>query len=181
MPSEVLGARYAEALLGALDDPASMEEVRDELLAVATSLEDSQQFRTFLEGPNVRDEDKHAIVRKVFEGKVSQITLDFLKLLIDKHRVDHLGEAARQFQKLVEERRNQLRVRITTAIPLPVDVEDRLKRALDVSTGKDCVLEKRVDASIVGGVVAILGERVIDGSIQTALGDLRKDLLATPL
>jgi len=181
VPSEVLGARYAEALLGALDDMASMEEVRDELRAVATAVEDSKQFRTFLEGPNVGDDDKHDIVRKVFGDKVSQITLDFLKLLIDKHRVDHLGEAARQFQRLVEERRNQLRVQVTTAIPLPVDVEDRLKRALDATTGKDCVLEKRVDASILGGVIAILGERVIDGSIRTALGDLRKDLLATPL
>ena len=58
---------------------------------------------------------------------------------------------------------------------------DRLKRALDASLGKDCILETTVDSRVIGGVVAVVGDRVIDGSLRTALDDLRKDLVATPL
>jgi F-type H+-transporting ATPase subunit delta len=60
-------------------------------------------------------------------------------------------------------------------------MQDRLKRALDVSTGKDCILEPRVDPRIIGGVVAVLGDRVIDGSLRSSLDELRKDLMSAPL
>lgn len=177
MPSEVLGGRYADALLRAIGDTTMLEEISEELRAMARVVETNAQFRAFLEGPNVPTDKKHALVAKAFKGKVHQIVMDFVALLLDKHRIDHLGEAAKQFQRLVEERRNQLRVNITTAFTLPVDMADRLKRALDQVTGKDCILESKVDPGVIGGVVAIIGDRVIDGSVRTSLADMRKELL----
>ena len=56
-----------------------------------------------------------------------------------------------------------------------------VKRALDASLGKDCILETTVDSRIIGGVVAVVGDRVVDGSLRTALDDLGKDLIGTPL
>ena len=82
---------------------------------------------------------------------------------------------------MVEARRNQLRVQITTAFTMQEDMVDRLKRALDASVGLDCILEQRVDVNIIGGVVAILGDRVIDGSLRTSLDEMRKHLMAASL
>ena len=72
-------------------------------------------------------------------------------------------------------------MQVTTAVDLGADVMDRLKRALDTSLGKDCILETTVDNRIIGGVVAVVENQVIDGSLRTALDELGKDLIATPL
>ena len=181
MADRVVASRYAEALLETVTEPGQLETVHENLSAVAGVVEDNPQLKAFLEGPSIKEEDKHAIVEKIFGDKVDPTTRDFLRLLLDKHRIDHLAEVAKEFQRLVEERRGQVRVRITTAIPLPPDMADRLKRALDVSLGLDCILEPRVDRRVVGGVVAVLGDRVIDGSVRSAFDEMRKELLGAPL
>jgi len=177
----VAARRAAEALLASIADPGQLETVHENVSAVAGVVSDNLRLKTFLEGPSIAEADKHAIVEKVFGDKVDPTTRDFLRLLLDKHRIDHLADIAQEFQRLVEERRGQVRVRVTTAIPLPPDMADRLKRALDVSLGLDCILEPRVDARVVGGVVAVVGDRVIDGSIRTAFDEMRKELMGAPL
>ena len=181
MAKQVVATRYAEALIDAIVDPGQLETVHENLSAVAGVVEDNAQLKAFLEGPSISEADKHALVAKVFADKVDPTTRDFLRLLLDKHRIDHLAEVAEEFQRLVEEKRGQVRVQITTAIPLAPDTSDRLKRALDSSLGVDCILEPRVDARVIGGVVAVVGDRVIDGSVRTALEDMRKELLGAPL
>ena len=181
MADQVVSARYAEALAGAIDDPGQLDTVHEEILAIGQILAGNEQLRVFVEGPNVPQDDKHELVDKVFSGRVSSLTLDFLHMLLNKHRIDNFDGIVEQFTLLVEARRNQVRVKITTAVELGADVMDRLKRALDASLGKDCILEPTVDQRVIGGVVAVVGDRVVDGSLRTALDDLGKDLIATPL
>lgn len=181
MADQVVSARYAEALIGAITEPGQLDAVHEEVLAIGAILRDNGQLRAFLEGPNIPLHEKQGLVRKVFAERVSTTTFDFLRMLLDKHRIDHFAGIVKEFTRLVEARRNQLRVQVTTAVEVGADVMDRLKRALDASLGKDCILVTTVDRRIIGGVVAIVGDRIIDGSIRTALEDLGKDLIDTPL
>jgi F-type H+-transporting ATPase subunit delta len=181
VPSEVVGLRYAEALISLIEDSSELDGVNQELKAVAEVVTDNFTFRTFLEAPNVRTEDKLALFEKVFGDKVHSLVMDYLKLLVHKDRIDHLGESAKQFQRLVEARRNQVRVKVVTAVPLPVDVADRLKRTLDGAISMDCILENKVDAKILGGVIVQLGDRVVDGSIRTGLDEMKKSLMAAAI
>ncbi len=181
MPSEVVAGRYAEALMGAVTDPLVMQAINEELRQVADIVEGHPQFKTFLEGPSVRTQDKHGLMAKLFKAELNPLTMDYLRLLIDKDRIDHLEPSSTIFQRLVETKRNQVRVEVTTAVPLPADMADRLKRRLDAITSKDTILEPRVDPRIVGGVIVKFEERVIDGSIRTSLTDIKKDLMAANL
>lgn len=181
MPDQVVSSRYAEALMGAIGDPGALESVHEELLAISALVRDNAQLKAFLEGPSINEDDKHALVTKTFESRVHHLTLDFLHLLLHKHRIDCLGDITVEFQRLVEAKRGQVRVRLATAVEVPIDQLDRLKRALDVSIGKDCILETRIDPRVLGGVVAVVGDRVIDGSLRSALDELRKELLGAPL
>jgi F-type H+-transporting ATPase subunit delta len=178
---QIVSARYAEALIGAIEDPGQLDEVNEEILAIDAIMRGNARFTAFVAGPNVPLEDKHGLVDKVFAGGLSQLTLDYLHLLLNKHRFDHFGGIAKEFTRLVEARRNQIRVKVTIAVDLGADVMDRLKRALDSSLGKDCILETTVDSRVIGGVVAVVENQVIDGSLRTALDELGKDLIATPL
>ncbi len=181
MPDRVVATRYAEALAGAIEDPQVLEAVHEEVLAIAALLQENARLKTFLEGPNIVQAHKLALVEKTFGDKVDRTTLDFLRLLLDKHRIDHFVPIVEEFTRIVEARRGQVRVRVSTALQMPADVMDRLKRALDASLGKDCILEPRVDERVLGGVVAVVGDRVIDGSLRTSLEDLRKQLMEKPL
>lgn len=181
MPSEVLASRYAEALAGAISEHDVLDQVNEELSAIAKVVEANRTFKAFIEGPNVRDEDKHAMMVKAFGGQIHSLCMDFVMLLIDKHRVDHLTATASAFQELVEARRRQIRVAVTTAIAMPIDMVDRLKRALDASTGHDCILDAKVDPKVIGGVVVQMRDRVIDGSVRAALEDMRQNLLHVAL
>ena len=181
MADRVVAARYAEALFGVIDDVVRLDAVCAELQAIAALVDENTQLKAFLEGPNIVEQHKLDLVRRTFEGKVEHETLDFLQLLLDRHRIDHLADATEAFTRLVEERRNQVRVQVTTAIPLPADMHERLKRALDAAIDKDCLLETRVDQRVIGGVIAVIGDRVFDGSLRHHIGELRKQLKAAPL
>lgn len=181
MADRVVATRYAEALLGAIEDGARLDGICDELQAIAALVDENARLKAFLEGPNISEAQKRALIEKTFGGRVEPVTLDFLRLLLDKYRIDHLAEISDEFNRMVEERRNQLRVHVTTAIELTADMQDRLKRALDAATDKDCLIQPRVDKRVIGGVVAVMGDRVIDGSLRSSLTELRKQLLDAPL
>ena len=181
MADRVVAARYAEALFGVIDDVARLDAVCAELQAISALVEEDIRLRAFLEGPNIVDQHKTDLINRTFEGKVEPETLHFLHLLLDRHRIDHLADATEAFTRLVEARRNQVRVQVTTAIPVPEDMRERLKRALDAAIDKDCLLETRVDQRVIGGVIAVVGDRVFDGSVRHHIGELRKQLMAAPL
>jgi F-type H+-transporting ATPase subunit delta len=177
VPDQVVSDRYAEALAGAIEEPGLLNEVCDEMMALAALVDENRELRAFLEGPNILDADKHALIDRTFGQRLSDITVDFLHLLLRKHRIDHLRGIAREFLRLVERRRNQIRIQIYTAFRMPEDMVDRLKRALDGTTGRDCILEPRVDARVLGGVVAVYEDQVIDGSLRSALDGIRRELM----
>ena len=181
MADQIVANRYAEALVGAIEDRDRLDEVCDEVRAIAALIDGDAQLKAFLEGPSIGQEHKHALVKKVFGDRIQPVTLDFIDLLLHKHRIAHFSDIADAFTRMVEERRHQVRVKVATAFALPVDMQDRLKRALDVTTGKDCILETRVDPRVIGGVVAVVGDRVIDGSLRASIDELRKQLMAAPL
>ena len=181
MASDVIGRRYAEALLDNVKDPQTLDLVLDELRALSSLRREIPALRAFFSDPSVTEKDRQDLIHRALEGKVQPVLLDFLDLLIHKYRLGHLREITEAFELLVEEKRNQARVNVTTAIALSPDVSDRLKRALDVATGKDCILEKRVDAGILGGAIAVYGDQVFDGSVRTALDTMRKHLMDVAL
>ena len=96
---QVVSARYAEALIGAIEDPGQLDAVAEEMLAIAESVRAHDGLKAFLEGPNVPLDDKHALVDKVFAGRVTPVTLDFLHLLLDKHRADHFQGIVKEFTR----------------------------------------------------------------------------------
>jgi F-type H+-transporting ATPase subunit delta len=70
-----------------------------------------------------------------------------------------------------------VRARVTSAEPLGQAVLDRVRRALEQRTGKQVVVETAVDPDLIGGVVARVGDLILDGSVRTQLADLRAKLL----
>lgn len=181
MRSDATARRYAEALLANIPDPPTLDSVQGELAAIAALYVESSDLRNYLFDPSVTAEHRRQLLETVFGGKIRPVLMHFLDLLLHKHRFKHVANIAQAFDELVEERRGQARVEVLTAVALAEDQADRLKRTLDGVVGKDCILDARIDPSIIGGAVAVRGDMVFDGSVRTQLAELRKQLMDAPL
>jgi len=102
-------------------------------------------------------------------------------LLLDKNRMENFRDIGEEFAELVEQEQGVMRAKVTTAIPLPDDLEKQLRDKLAGLTGKTMILEKRVDPAVLGGVKVVMGDKILDGTVRTNLDLLRKTLEKAPV
>ena len=176
-----VAGRYAGALF-------AVAERNDILDAVATDLELMRRFltevprlRAVIMEPLVSDSRKFAVADEAFGDRVTASSLNFLKLLIRKHREDLIEECAREFNILLAERTNTADAEASSAVPLSPEQTTRLTQSLQAMTGKTIRLTMQVDAALVGGVVVRMGDTVIDGSVRGKLERLERQLLGNNL
>jgi F-type H+-transporting ATPase subunit delta len=166
---ETLASVYAASLLDLAFEKGVHAEILAELRAFDEVLASNPQFATFLATPNVVREVKKDVITKVFGGRTSDFTLNFLKVVIDKRRQQHLREIIAAFVEGYHLRMGEMVVRVQTAVPLEQAHRARLTRTLKAKYEKEVVLEERVNPRILGGLVLQVGDLRIDGSLRTRL------------
>jgi F-type H+-transporting ATPase subunit delta len=169
--------RYARALFETAVKGGTMDHVEGDLKGVHGLLVQVPQFRKVLRAPTVSGTRKKALLAQTLGNRVSPLTLRMLNLLVDKRREALLDDLYPEFQRLADEYRNIQPVEVTAATPLTDQERDSLSRALAARTGKQPVLQVRVQPEILGGLVVRMGDRIIDGSVRTKLEQLRQRLL----
>ena len=152
--------------------------------AAFNQLEDLRRFLTddrslleFLSSPNIETANKRDTVRNVFASRFNELVVEFLVVLVEKNRIVHLEEVIDEFIRLVEAENGIARATIVTAVPLTDKERTDLAARLATKTGLKIELEEKVDRSIVGGMIVILHDEIIDGSVRYGL-DLLKEKLA---
>jgi F-type H+-transporting ATPase subunit delta len=174
--------KYARALFNAALEEGNLDRVADDmagLLDLTRSRSQEGNFARFLVSPEVSTEEKIAFLRRVFGPRLDPMTVNFIILLLEKKRILAFLEVSEVFTRMVEEHRGILKARVVSVIPLSGDQERRLKTRLDFLTGKNVVLEQRVDSEVLGGVEVHLGNRILDGSLRQGLKRLRETLQRT--
>ncbi len=173
-----IGRRYAKALLQIGIESRSFDALGRELDRAAETIAKSAELKTALENPIFPASKRQLVLEDVARRlALSLPTKNLLLLLLDKGRISALPDIARAHRELVDEQAGRARAIITSAVPLAADVEGRLKTALEKHTGKTVILEKKIDAALIGGVVAQVGDLVFDGSVRTKLARIRAELL----
>jgi F-type H+-transporting ATPase subunit delta len=167
---------YARALFEVARAEGTLDEVEDELFRFARSYESSDALRTTLTDENLPAEKRQAIVEDLLDGKATATTVQLVSMVVGSGRgrdipaiVDSLVQRASSAKQLdVAE--------VRTAVPLTADQLDRLKAALENATGKSLNLKATVDPSVVGGIVATVGDTVIDDTVRTRIDQLKSRL-----
>jgi F-type H+-transporting ATPase subunit delta len=171
-----LAKRYAVALFEASRKKGITGEMQRDLADFCGVLERNRRFKNFLLSPQILTEEKNALVEKTFGDITNTTFVNFIKLLITKERFDHIEEIAQAYTELYEKSQGIVEVQVTTAIPLDEDLESKAVRKLEEATGKKIRLKKRIDESIIGGMVVRMENKVIDGSVKYHLEKLRSNL-----
>ncbi len=179
MLTTTIAHRYAQALFGAALEEKKLPRVAEDMAGVRAVLDEDPAFLDFLVTPEVLTDGKEEFIRAVFGSRLDPLTVNFLFLLVDKGRIAHLGAICEDMRRLYEDHRGVLRAQVLSAIPLDAAQEARLKKELDRLTGRNVLLEKRVDPSVLGGVVVHLGTKIIDRSLRRGLRELGDRLLHT--
>ena len=175
-----LARRYARAVLEIGVAQGTFEQLGKELDDLATVYSSSRDLAEALTNPVFAHEKRRAVLEAVL-GRVgvSPVTRNFVLLLLDRERMPYLPAIARELRAMVDERAGRVRATVTSARPLSADHVASVQAGLEKATGKKVLLEKREDASLLGGVVAKVGDVVYDGSVRTQLEQMRERFLAS--
>ncbi len=178
MSASKVSRRYSKALMGLCDKDQSHESVAKDLSQVVAALEAAPDVAAALNDPSVDGDVREKVTGQIISDlKITGLTANFLKLLSDRQRMGEIDGVLEDFQSRLDEKAGRVRATVTSATELSKGDCDRIKAQLEKTTGKTVVLETAVDASLLGGVVARVGNLVWDGSVQTALSSMREQLL----
>lgn len=169
--------RYARALFDLASEKGIVDQLEEELNGIIAAFKENSDLYKVLYHPRITDTDKIALTEVVFKGKVSDEALNFVILLIDKHRVIFLEDILAEYTEEANQIRNMVQAKVSTAIPLTPEEQQQLKDKLIKMTGKNVQLTAEIDLSLVGGVVVRIGDTVIDGSVARRLSVLKDKLM----
>jgi F-type H+-transporting ATPase subunit delta len=167
---------YAEAIFTIANAEGNLDSVEAEMYAVARAIEASPELTDALADPRLPNERKEAVLADLLEGKASGLTSSFVQFVARLGRARDIPAVADAFVARSAESRNRAVAEVRAAVPLDAETLRRLEEALGRATGKTVEVKLVVDPSVVGGVVATVGDTVIDGSIRHRLESLRQTL-----
>ena len=160
---------YAEALFSVAEAEDALDVVEDELFQFARALEGQRELREALTDPALPAERKRDVLADVLGDRVNPHTVNLLGFLVEQGRARDLPAIVDELVAMAAERRQAAVAEVRTAVPLDGEHRERLAEALGRATGKKVELKVVVDPSVVGGVVARVGDQVIDGTIRRRL------------
>lgn len=166
--------RYAAALFRVSLERNLLQESCDDLQGICELMEKSPPFRRYLESPVVPVAKKKQMLEEKLGPHLSSTFLTFLKLLVDKRRVDCLPAILRHYVDLCNQYAGVIEAEVTTAVALLPEERWEMIDRLGQMTGRTIKLKERVDPSIIGGAVIAYGDRLMDGSVATYLQNLRQ-------
>ena len=178
MKQIILAKRYAKAIFSLGKEQEKVEAYAETLNGIADLFKDAKLgVEDALTNPLYPLEARQKVMAKVAEAaKADNVMTSFLNLLIEKKRVDVLPEIATAIQEMVDLEENISHGSVTSAIELDSGLLEKIQATLEKITGNKVILETQVDPSIIGGVVATVGDLVLDGSIRTQLNGLKESI-----
>ena len=174
--TNVRATRYAQAAFEVARDANQLDSWLGDL-EKAAALFENREAEQFLTSPIVPPDRKRAALAALLPGVTAEVGR-FLEILARRDRLELVPEIATQFRRLADEARGIQVAQLTTAVPLDDAQKTLIASRLSARTGTQITVETRIDPSILGGVIAQIGDDVIDGSVRGRLERLRRRLMA---
>ena len=176
MPRAASPRRYAQAVFQIATESGQLDGWSDDLRTVATALE-NKELAGILDSPQVPAAAKIETVKTVLGDAVDPLATNLLALLATRNLANLIPGIIETFEALVDHHNGIERAEVISAAPLDQDQEAAIKAVLVKLVNKDVRLSTGVDPNILGGLVARVGDRVIDGSLRTRLQGMRRTVV----
>jgi F-type H+-transporting ATPase subunit delta len=167
---------YARALFQAAKEKGRLKEVHAELGDFAAAFRDVPALRGVLRNPELDTRAKSQLLDEL-AGDADELVRNFLRLAADKGRIGEIDEIAVELDRLVAAEERRLKVELTTAFELSDEQADEIVRQIEQATGRSVEATRRVDPSLIGGLVLQADSLRVDASVRGRLNRLREELV----
>jgi F-type H+-transporting ATPase subunit delta len=167
---------YAEALYNAAAQQNQEGEILEELNALEVALFQGDPRMQAYVTSTALGRDRRKAFLKAFEGRASDLLVNFLYVLNQHDRLDVLRGAIIAYQDLYDQRKGRMRVLVRSAVPLEESQAERLRQELRAAFHREPVLHPQVDPELLGGLVVQVDDWLYDASIRTRLRQLRNQI-----
>lgn len=172
-----LSRKYARALLSLGEEDGNYLRYGEELKALSEFLKKENQVKYILQSPIYDSSSRSNLLKAILnKAGLSPTVNNFVQLLLAKGRIRYLESISDFYTQLTDELSNIERAVVTTAIPLSDDIIQRIRGALREVVNKEVLITVKQDPSIIGGLIAQVGDLTLDGSLKTQLKSLRESL-----
>jgi F-type H+-transporting ATPase subunit delta len=170
---EELGQVYARSLFAVAREREQLDLIHEQLAQFADAVSANRDLQIFFFSPYFSSAEKQDGLARMLDG-ADETLVNFLNLLIEKHRMPVLFRIRAEFERLWEEENRMLPVQITSAVELDPGTTQSLGETIGERAGRRVTLETRVDPDIIGGIVVRVGNSILDASIRNRLEQLRR-------
>ena len=165
---------YAEALFELAVQAGVTKETSEGLETVVSALLQTPEYRALLASPAIGKEERLAALDAAFRGKIPDILLAILRMMVSRGNVSALNGMARDYEELARGYRGESMAVVTSAVPLKEAETVALRAKLEKKLGRQVVLQCRINPELIGGVRVEVDGRVIDGSIRNKLEEIKE-------
>lgn len=176
MSTDELIAGYAHAMFSVAQAEGVLPAVEDELYAFGKAVEQSNELREALTDAMLPAENKKAVVQELLGDRANAVTIGLLGFVIDAGRAREIPKIVTELAQTASRERQHALAEVRAAVDLTPPQRERLAQALSRATGRQVDLKVVVDPSVVGGVVAQVGDEIFDGSIASRFADAKRAL-----
>lgn len=164
---------YGTALFDAAREVGKTEIIMEEATEVLGVFRQERDLYDFINFPAISAEEKKAVIKKVFEGKICDELLNFIYVLIDKRRTTHFEKIIKVYKKLIDREEGVSYGTVYSVEPLGEDrlkeIEEETSKLLDLNVK----LENETDPKLMGGIKILVDGKIIDASVKKKFNDLR--------
>jgi F-type H+-transporting ATPase subunit delta len=176
MPRGASARRYAQAVFELASEKGETDRWLEDLALLSGSLE-NRQFAEFLDAPQVPEDRKVQVIKDSLGKSVNPLALNLISLLASRGSAYLLPAITETYQEMLDEHRGIERAEVVSAVSLNDEQRQSVADMLTRMVGKEIRLNTRVEPQILGGFVARVGDRVIDGSAMTRLEEMRRAMV----
>jgi len=163
---------YARSLFQAAREQDKLDVVNRELGEFTAAIADVPQLRNVLSNPELDRADKAAVLGEIL-GDADELTRNFVLLVTEKGRATELEEIYRELEALIDAEQRRLTVELTTAFELSDEEADSILKKIQAASGREVEATRKVDPSLIGGIVLQAGSMRVDASVKGRLDRLR--------
>lgn len=173
MSSGRIAARYAKPILELAQEKKVLDQVKADMESFSAVCNENREFSLMLKSPIIPHIRKAEILRKIFAGKLNDLTLQAFDLITRKNRESHLEAVAEEFVHLYNAQKGLSEVSVTTSFKMDASLRKTFEKLAKDLTGKEPLLTEKVDPEIVGGYIMKFGDQQLDDSVSGQLKDLK--------
>lgn len=175
--AKLVSKTYGDALFELAMETDSLDMIMEEAKAVSEAFSDNEELLKIFTHPKITPEEKIGIVENIFKGRVSETMLGFMVTVGNKNRYTELQEILVYFLNRVKEYKKIGVVSVTSATAMTEEQKAQLEaKLLDTTKYESLEMDYGTDASLLGGMIVRIGDRVVDSSIRTKLANMAKEL-----